>query len=171
MLDPDVLILDEPTANMDRVSSYGIKEAIGAIRQSSGVTLIIASHDHLWLNQITTRNLELYNGKIRESGHTNIIHGPWIPSKSGLWERHLPDNQRICAVNPPDRDAVALLDPSNIILSTEHPEGISAQNILSGKVTAMNLEREPRKMRVEVMVSSMPVTLSVFSKYFILRIR
>ncbi|KPJ87141.1 MAG: hypothetical protein AMS17_09450 [Spirochaetes bacterium DG_61] len=160
-IEPEVLILDEPTANVDRQSAFQIKEAIGLIRRKYGTTLIVASHDHLWLGQIATRNLEIYDGRVSETGGANLIQGHWQGCKEGLWEYRLSDGQRIYSINPPGEHAAALLHPSSIIVSNEHPEGMSARNILQGTVSAMHLEREPGKVRVEVMVSTLPFICSL----------
>jgi tungstate transport system ATP-binding protein len=61
---PGVLILDEPTANIDRESAAHIKEAIRIIRAQNTMSLIIASHDMDWLSDITNTVLNLREGKL-----------------------------------------------------------------------------------------------------------
>ena len=161
IINPEVLILDEPTANVDQQSAFLIKEVISSIRKKFGTSLIIVSHDHIWRNQVTDKNIDIYEGRIREYSTHNIVHGPWTPAAEGLWEKTLPDNQKIYAVNPPDKNATAILSPSNIIVSTEQPVSISAQNILKGIITSMNLEKEPGKVRIDAAVSGMPLACSV----------
>lgn len=161
ILNPDVLILDEPTANIDPNSAYVIKEAILSIRKRFGTSLIIVSHDHVWLNKITDTNIEIYDGRISESGVDNLIPGPWNHSDKGLCEKTLQDDQKLYSVNPPDENSTAILDPTNIILSTEYPDGMSAQNIVRGVITALNMEKEREKVRVSVDIAGMPLTCSV----------
>jgi len=43
--EPEVLLLDEPTANLDPVSSDLIEELILRINKESGTTVIMATHD------------------------------------------------------------------------------------------------------------------------------
>ncbi|MES0350945.1 MAG: ATP-binding cassette domain-containing protein, partial [Desulfobacteria bacterium] len=48
ILRPEVLLLDEPTANLDAESTKQIKEASLAARRDWGATLVIANHDMNW---------------------------------------------------------------------------------------------------------------------------
>ncbi|HEB31875.1 MAG TPA: ATP-binding cassette domain-containing protein [Spirochaetes bacterium] len=163
VLNPDVLLLDEPTANVDRHSAFLIKEAVEKIRNKYGTSLIIVSHDHVWLNSVTDENLKLYEGSIIEHGLNNLLPGPWSRGNDLLWTRHLSDGQVICAADPPDRYSTAILEPSSIMISTEYPEGISAQNILRGTISSMTSDNDPGKVGIEVSVSGMPLTCGVTS--------
>ena len=158
---PKVLILDEPTANVDRHSTSLIKTAIGEARKKYSTSLIIVSHDLIWLNDGTDEILRMYEGCIVGSGTDNLINGPWNRDRDGLWKRILSDGQKICATNPPNENAIAILNPSNIMISKEHPEGISAQNILKGIISHITSDRESGKVSIEINVSDMPLTCSV----------
>ncbi|WP_432735427.1 ABC transporter ATP-binding protein [Maridesulfovibrio sp. FT414] len=50
---PRVLLLDEPTASLDRESTQLIHEAAVKSRDDSGMTVIIVSHDHYWLDDVS----------------------------------------------------------------------------------------------------------------------
>ena len=158
---PKVLILDEPTANVDRHSASLIKTAISKVRKKYNTSLVIVSHDLIWLNDVTDEILRMYEGCIVGAGTDNLINGPWNRDKDGLWKRILSDGQKICATNPQDENAIAILNPSNIMISTEHPEGISAQNILKGIISHITSDRESGKVSIEINVSDMPLTCSV----------
>lgn len=62
ILRPEVLLLDEPTANLDTESTKQIKEASLAARRDWGATLVLASHDMNWLQSICDRILTLSDG-------------------------------------------------------------------------------------------------------------
>ncbi|MFC1511843.1 ATP-binding cassette domain-containing protein [Candidatus Latescibacterota bacterium] len=158
---PQVLILDEPTANVDRQSASFIKQAIDTARLKYHTSLIIASHDIIWLNGVTDEVIKLYEGRIIESGTDNIISGPWHPDRDGLWKKELPDGQTISATQPPDTRAKAVLNPSNIMISQKRPEGVSAQNCLKGTITSMAVEKESGAIRIDVAVSGIPFICSV----------
>jgi len=72
-LRPDVLLLDEPTANVDTSSAELIREAAFKAREEMGTTLVIASHDWQWLYEVCDRVLHLFNGKILGTGRENIL--------------------------------------------------------------------------------------------------
>jgi tungstate transport system ATP-binding protein len=73
-LHPKVLLLDEPTANLDRDSAELVRRAVVAARERHGTTLVISGHDHEWLRAICDEMLWLRDGGIsepnRDDGHT-----------------------------------------------------------------------------------------------------
>lgn len=64
VLKPRVLLLDEPTASVDRKSSELILKAVLEARESWGTTLIITSHQLPWLRQVADRILSMDYGKL-----------------------------------------------------------------------------------------------------------
>jgi tungstate transport system ATP-binding protein len=154
ILRPEVLILDEPTASVDKQSAVLIKEAINLLREKLDTTLIIASHDLVWLNSVTDKIEKVYDGRIIGYVTENLIEGPWNRDDNGLWKTTLSDGQKISAVTPPDNtNASALLNPSDIMISMKKPEEISAQNILTGTISHMSTENDSDKMIVAVDVA------------------
>jgi len=150
ILKPKVLILDEPTSNIDQLSASLIKEAITAIRNRFNTTLIISSHDHVWLNKVADNILIIHNGRITGSGTENIIEGPWYHDKDDLWIKTLLDGKKIFATKPLNPDSIALLNPSEIIIANVKQSHISAQNILNGVITSMSTANEFEKIKVNV---------------------
>ena len=65
VLKPKVLLLDEPTANVDRESSELILRAVLDARNQWGTTLIIISHQLTWLRQIADHILALDYGRLK----------------------------------------------------------------------------------------------------------
>jgi len=63
-LDPLALLLDEPTAGLDRDSAEHVKRAVMGARGERGATLVIASHDMAWLSSCADRVLTLEEGRI-----------------------------------------------------------------------------------------------------------
>ncbi|MEG1641560.1 MAG: energy-coupling factor ABC transporter ATP-binding protein [Synergistaceae bacterium] len=66
VIEPKVLILDEPTANVDSESAELIKKAIEEECKQRGTTVIIATHDTEWLEKIAKTTIYLKNGKIEK---------------------------------------------------------------------------------------------------------
>jgi len=65
-LRPRVLILDEPTANLDRDSAELVRRAVAAARERYGTTLVISGHDHPWLQAICDDILWLRDGMLSD---------------------------------------------------------------------------------------------------------
>jgi tungstate transport system ATP-binding protein len=72
-LRPRALLLDEPTANLDRDSAELVRRAVTAARERHGTTLVVSGHDHEWLKAICDDMLWIRDGRLaasaRESGH------------------------------------------------------------------------------------------------------
>jgi tungstate transport system ATP-binding protein len=65
-LRPRVLLLDEPTANLDRDSAELVRRAVVGARESWGTTLVISGHDHPWLQAICDDILWLRDGMLSQ---------------------------------------------------------------------------------------------------------
>lgn len=63
-LRPRVLLLDEPTASLDMESTQLIHHAAVSSRDEQGTTLVIVSHDHLWLEEVSDTIFKLSAGRI-----------------------------------------------------------------------------------------------------------
>ncbi|WP_320005864.1 ABC transporter ATP-binding protein [Maridesulfovibrio sp.] len=63
-LQPRVLLLDEPTASLDIESTQLIHNAAVSAREEHGTTLVIVSHDHYWLEEVSDTILKLSAGRI-----------------------------------------------------------------------------------------------------------
>jgi len=66
--EPEVLLLDEPTANLDPVSTARIEEVISNIRHQHQATIILATHDMSQGERLADRVGVLLNGEIVQSG-------------------------------------------------------------------------------------------------------
>ncbi|MFP3927754.1 MAG: energy-coupling factor ABC transporter ATP-binding protein [Desulfobacteraceae bacterium] len=62
---PEVLLLDEPTASVDRESSKLIQDAALDARNRWGATLIVISHHIEWLRQVADRIISMDYGRLR----------------------------------------------------------------------------------------------------------
>ena len=64
VLKPDVLLLDEPTANLDQESTERIRQASLAAREHWGATIVLVSHDRTWLESVSDRFLFVSQGRL-----------------------------------------------------------------------------------------------------------
>lgn len=155
ILQPKVLLLDEPTSNVDAASALLIKEASLRAREQWGTTLIIASHDWAWLHEVCDEMLHLFKGRLIGSGMGNIIFGAWKKRPDGLSEKILPDGFHIIVTAAPHEDSVAILDPSTLSIQAQPPSETSSNNALPATISALNLQKRTGKIIVTTMVDSL----------------
>jgi tungstate transport system ATP-binding protein len=75
--DPEVLLLDEPTANLDPVSSEMIEDLIVSINKRFGTTIIISTHDMLQGQRLADRIGVIMDGRLVQVGSsTEIFYKP-----------------------------------------------------------------------------------------------
>lgn len=140
-LHPKVLILDEPTANVDESSALLVKTAALSAWKEWGTTVIVATHDLPWLTEVSTDIISLFRGKIVGHGTENLILGPWIRENENV-VKTLSDGQRIHALIKGGTELhAAVVNPSDIKLHTDRKLTSSVANGLRGSVTSMSLER------------------------------
>lgn len=85
LLDPELIIADEPTTALDVTIQADIMELLLELCQSNQVSLILITHDLGVVSQMTERTLVMYAGRIIESGRTrSIINDPQHPYTQGL---------------------------------------------------------------------------------------
>jgi tungstate transport system ATP-binding protein len=153
ILKPEALLLDEPTANVDALSTQLIKEAALRARQEWGTTLIIASHDRQWLHESADSMVHLFNGRMMGTGRENILFGPWEPMGGGGWCKRMPDGQRLRVPQPPDGTSAALIADAVLKpLSGASPSGV---------VTRLALDHGSGKVLASVNVGRLPFTVAI----------
>jgi putative ABC transport system ATP-binding protein len=64
---PDILLADEPTGNLDSKRSQEIGEVIRMLNQKEGLTVLLVTHN-LALAKLAGRTVELQDGKLRDGG-------------------------------------------------------------------------------------------------------
>jgi len=73
---PEVLLLDEPTANLDPQLAQKILKLIFELYQKLGLTVVLVSHHHSEIKKFAKQVVILIDGKIVEHGGHEIIKKP-----------------------------------------------------------------------------------------------
>jgi energy-coupling factor transporter ATP-binding protein EcfA2 len=85
---PLVVVLDEPTANLDPAGADEVLSVVGNLRRRLGLTVIVVEHDITLLAAQADLLLVMDRGKIRFSGNPRDVlraHGRTIRDELGLW--------------------------------------------------------------------------------------
>ncbi len=73
VIEPEVLLLDEPTANLDPISASRIEEVITSIIRHYATTIIMATHDMVQGQRLADRIGVLMNGELLQSGSSRDV--------------------------------------------------------------------------------------------------
>jgi cobalt/nickel transport system ATP-binding protein len=84
VLKPELLILDEPTANLDLVSRRGLIDTLSELNKS-GTTVIVSTHDVEALPELADRIIVISHGILHGEGETRkVLQDAELLKSSGL---------------------------------------------------------------------------------------
>lgn len=63
---PEIILADEPTGNLDPETSDGIIKLLKSVSAQAGTAVLVASHDHLVIQKYPARTLHCEAGKVSE---------------------------------------------------------------------------------------------------------
>ena len=154
VLEPEVLLLDEPTANLDPISTVKIEQLISYVARQRNTTMIIATHDMSQGQQLADRIGVLLNGRLVQIGNaTDIFHSPqneevahFVGMENILEGVIIANNEGIATVNiggntiqavsnhSPGKEIYACIRPEDITLALSSIQS-SARNSFQSKIT------------------------------------
>ncbi|MFD1931005.1 MULTISPECIES: ABC transporter ATP-binding protein [Nonomuraea] len=84
-LNPEIIIMDEPTTALDVVVQRDILHEIRALREEYGFAVLFITHDLSLLMEISDRIAIMYAGRVVETGTARVLHkAPRHPYTLGL---------------------------------------------------------------------------------------
>jgi peptide/nickel transport system ATP-binding protein len=87
LLDPDVLIADEPTTALDMLVQSQIISLLKKLQREKGITIVLITHDLALVSQITEKIGIMYAGELVEFSSTRDIYkNPRHPYTQALIE-------------------------------------------------------------------------------------
>ena len=154
VLEPDVLLLDEPTANLDPVSTAKIEQLISYVARQRNTTMIMATHDMSQGQQLADRIGVLLDGRLVQTGNAteifrlpqneevanfvgmeNIIEGVIIAGNDGIATVNIGGNAIQAVSNyPVGKEVYACIRPEDITLALSSTQS-SARNSFQASVT------------------------------------
>ncbi|MGD2064825.1 MAG: ABC transporter ATP-binding protein [Dehalococcoidia bacterium] len=154
VLEPEVLLLDEPTANLDPVSATKIEQLIQYIARQRNTTMIMATHVMSQGQQLADRIGVLLGGKLVQTGTVtdifqspqneqvahfvgmeNILEGIIVTNDQGIATVNIGGNAIQAVSNyPPRKEIYACIRPEDITLALSSTKS-SARNCFQAKIT------------------------------------
>lgn len=155
VLDTDVLLLDEPMANIDPKNSSIIEEALSWVNREKKRTMVIATHNMFQAETLTDRAGLLLEGKIEKIGKIqeiftlpsktltkfsrleNVFAGISRLSKEGISIIDIGQDIQIEVALQRTGNVSVYVRPEDIILSIQ-PIISSARNTFEGRITEIS---------------------------------
>ncbi|MDY0131464.1 MAG: dipeptide ABC transporter ATP-binding protein [Desulforegulaceae bacterium] len=73
VVEPEVILLDEPTSSLDRTVQFQVISLLKNIQKKHGISYIFISHDLKLVKEIATRTIVMKEGKIIEENNTREL--------------------------------------------------------------------------------------------------
>jgi tungstate transport system ATP-binding protein len=163
VLEPEVLLLDEPVASVDVESAKLIRKATLKACKDWGTTLVIASHDTQWLFSISDVQLSIFNGKIFPTGQANIITGPFDPYTENRLIKKFSDGQSLTFSSGRKDSTAALIKKKAITIGPYKNLMETGHNQLSGVITGMFFEKKQNRISANISINDLSFTLNFTS--------
>ncbi|MBW2055882.1 MAG: ATP-binding cassette domain-containing protein [Deltaproteobacteria bacterium] len=133
ILDPKVLLLDEPTANVDPRQVHRFEGIISRINSERATTVVLTTHNLAQAYRLSQRVVSLFEGSLVESTTHNLFSGRIVQTGEGpCFDTGTIRIWIVPGYEPLDA-RYASIDPENVILSRE-PFSSSARNQFHGRV-------------------------------------
>ena len=151
IFEPELLLLDEPTANLDPKNSVIIEQIVSKVNRERNVTVVMATHNMLQAQNLASKAAVLREGELTEIGSVeevfrkpsdfltdfaklqNVYSGQARVIEHGLALIDIGGKVTIEVTTQKEGNVTMFIRPEEIIVSTS-PIQSSARNMLKGKV-------------------------------------
>jgi tungstate transport system ATP-binding protein len=136
-LEPEMLLLDEPTASVDRKHAEKIERLIGRLASEHKMTIVFSTHNYHQAAALADRIISLYDGRVEAFAYENLFAGT-IFEQNGQSRIKLSGGITIGGVSGPQGPAHISIDPRAISVSRE-PAPAANAHCYRGKLVSMTM--------------------------------
>jgi len=148
VLEPEILFLDEPTANIDLRHIDVIERIIKKINRDMKTTVIFTTHDLSQAYRMADEIISLLDGRIVPHVPENVFRGKIIHENDRQWIE-LTDNLQFSIVTKKRGMAYIYIDPKDIIISCKQFSS-SALNSFYGKVIKISEQNKLIRLTIDI---------------------
>jgi tungstate transport system ATP-binding protein len=146
---PEVILLDEPTSNVDVENQVAIEQIIVEINRVKGISVIFTTHNMLQASKLAQETVFLYEGKVAQSICENIFSGRIEKDEVGLKTCVIHNGPRLRVGSNKSGSIRISIDPSAVRISRDEDES-SQENTLRGKLIQLTVEQGRVRALVDV---------------------
>jgi tungstate transport system ATP-binding protein len=148
VVEPDVLLLDEPVSSADRAAAATLYRVLADERAARGLAICLASHQledaYRWADDIRA----LAEGRLSPVTPENLFRVDLPPGGDAAAVRHVRVGPiEIAVTTDKTGPAVLAVPPTDIFVSRE-PNASSARNVFSGRLTRLAAAPQPGTVHV-----------------------
>jgi len=145
---PEVLFLDEPTANIDQRHIDVVERIIKKINKEVRTTVIFTTHNLCQAYRLADEVVSFLEGKIIKQVPENLLRGE-IKEENGLKWFEVTENIKFAIVSEKIGSVYISINPRDIILSYEQFQS-SARNSFLGKIIKIIEQNHLVELEVDV---------------------
>jgi tungstate transport system ATP-binding protein len=143
---PEVILLDEPTANVDVENQITIERIILEINRSKGISVIFTTHNMVQASRLADETIFLFEGRVARSIYENIFSGRIETDAKGSKYCVLQSGLRLRVNSEKSGTNRISIDPSAVKIS-QSGSGLQ-ENTFKGKLIQLTDE----ELRVRALV-------------------
>ena len=180
VLKTKLLLLDEPTANLDPKNAAILEEAISQVNREMKTTIVMATHNMFQAKVLPHRIALINEGKITEIGEPgevfgklskslvsfaaveNTFKGNAYPTAEGTTIISVGNGVEVEVSTQKTGEATFFINPQDIILSKAALES-SARNVFKGRITEITDLYTLVKLKVDI---GTPIAVQITKKSF-----
>ena len=148
VLSPKILLLDEPTANIDRQNAEVIEKLIQRIKSEQQTVIVMTTHDLSQAYRLADKIISLLFGRVVESSPENIFSGQ-IEEYNGFKKLSLSPSLKTLLKTEKNGNVHICIDPKNIHISNQ-PKESNSWNSFLGEITSITAEKELVRLKIDV---------------------
>jgi len=146
---PEVILMDEPTANVDVENQIVIERIIGEISQKRHISVIFTTHNMIQASRLAEKTISLFEGRVARSTYENIFSGSIEEDEKGDKICMLQGGMKLYLKNGKPGSVRISIDPERINIWREEGDRTSI-NTFPGRLIQLTDENSRVRALVDV---------------------